>query len=94
LQSAEALDNKEFKLVYLASKGENKFFIKGDYFIKLGQEYSSQNPVYTVRTFPENLFLISGKEAYSKWTGGVFGVLSQQMDDLNDVYREWSLTIL
>jgi len=32
-----------------------KFVLEGDYFQTLGKEYGTQNPVYTMRTFPEKL---------------------------------------
>ncbi len=91
LQSAEVLKNQNFERVDLASKGKTKFFIKGDYFKTLGLEYGTQNPVYTIRTFPENLFLITGEVAYDQWTGGIIGVASKQMEDFTDAYTKWFL---
>ena len=91
LLTTSTLKNKNFERVELASKGITKFFILGEYFSKLGSEYGEQNVVYTIRTFPENLYLPDGESAYSKWSGGMLGVLSQQMDDFNNMCKRWFL---
>jgi hypothetical protein len=91
LQFAEKMCSKDFKEVVLAHKGTAKFKIDGDYFQKLGKEYSWQNPVYTMRTFPENLKNLDGSQAYGQWTGGLLGVLKEQMEDFNDFHRKWYL---
>jgi len=52
-------------------------------------EYESQNPVYTIRTFPENLYTIDGKNVYGEWTGGLLGVVTKQMEDFNDFHKKW-----
>ena len=57
----------------------------------LGEEYGQQNPIYTVRTFPENLFLTDGTNAYGQWTGGMLGVLGKQMEDFADFNKKWFL---
>ena len=66
----------------------------GDEFLKIGQEYSYQNPVYSVRTFPEKLRVPSGEPAYSSWTGGLLGVVGAQMDDVNEMARAWYISDL
>jgi hypothetical protein len=91
LQSSEGLKDKNFQKVNLASKGKTKFLIKGEYLKTLGQEYEFQNPVYTARTFPENLLLKTGQAAYSQWTGGLLGVTSKQMEDFEDACTKWFL---
>ena len=91
LQSSSKLKEKSFQKVELAYKGKSKFFIKGEYFKVLGSEYDTQNPIYTTRTFPENLYLLNGEPAYSQWTGGFLGVASKQMDDFKDAYTKWFL---
>ena len=55
----------------------------------LGEEFGEQNPVYTIRTFPEHLSRPDGAQAFSTWTGGILGVLSKQMDDFNKFNKEW-----
>lgn len=84
--SAEELKDKTYDKVYLSNNGKNVFYITGEYFKKLGKEYSNgENPVYLDRTFPENVYNLEGEKAYSSWEGGIFGVTSKQMDDLNDL---------
>jgi len=91
LQSAEALQNKKINKVELASKGKTKFYITGAYFKTLGDDYGSQNAIYTTRTFPENLYLSDGAKAYEEWSGGIFGVLNKQMEDFNNACKKWFL---
>lgn len=91
LHGAEALKEKRFERVVLSYKGTPKFQLKGEYFRTLGQEFVSQNPVYTLRTFPENVYKLDGEQAYGTWTGGMLGVLSKQMEDLNRFGHDWYL---
>lgn len=92
LQYAEALKSRNFDYVILSLNGKPKFKIEGSYFKQLGSEYSSQNPAYTIRTFPENLYKMDGSKAYGQWTGGLLGVLKQQMEDFNDFIKKWTET--
>ncbi len=89
LQFAQTLKDREFQRVVLAHRGDYKFQIEGAYFHQLGDEYGMQNPVYTVRTFPEHLYRMNGNAAYGQWTGGVLGVLKGQMEDFTRFHREW-----
>ncbi|MEK0337272.1 MAG: hypothetical protein QQN41_07555 [Nitrosopumilus sp.] len=94
LQTTSVLKEKDFETIELAFKGTSKFKIKGIYFRELGKEYETQNPVYTMRTFPENLLDMNGQSAYSEWTGGLLGVLNKQMEDFNDFNKKWYLESL
>jgi len=89
LQFAEKMQSKNFDEVDLAFRGQIKFYIDGKYFQQLGQEYSYQNPTYTIRTFPSHLYTPDGNSAYPEWTGGLIGVLSKQMEDFNDFHEKW-----
>jgi predicted Zn finger-like uncharacterized protein len=91
LQYAKKLKNKRYKTIVLCFKGQRKFKIDGGYFRKLGQEYSRQNPVYLMRTFPENVFNLDGSRAYKAWAGGLLGVTAQQIEDFNDFHDKWYL---
>lgn len=91
LQTSSVLKDKTFETIELSYKGQTKYFVKGDYFSKLGNEFGDQNPVYTIRTFPENLYKASGEAAYERWEGGVLGVLGKQMEDFNDFNKNWYL---
>jgi len=91
LQFANEVKEREFIIVKLSFRGDTKFLIEGDYFQKIGEEYPWQNPVYSTRTFPENLLNIDGSRAYGQWTGGILGVLGKQMEDFNDFNEKWYL---
>jgi hypothetical protein len=94
LQFAENQKANTYSRVILAHKGKRKFIIEGDYFKVLGQEFGPQNPVYTIRTFPEHVFDLSGKQAFANWTGGVFGVVNKQMEDFNEFNKQWFINDL
>lgn len=94
LQYAEKIQKMEFEKVNLNSKGKIKFYLKGDYFRELGEEYDFQNPVYTMRTFSENVYTLDGRNAFPTWTGGVIGVLGKQMEDFNEFHRQWYINDL
>lgn len=91
LQIASEFKDKEFQSVILSYKGREKFLLEGSYFLKLGKEYGYQNPVYTARTLPENVYHLDGTQAFDTWTGGLLGVVSEQMEDHNEFHDEWWL---
>lgn len=86
---AEEFKDREFREVRLAYKGKTKFILDGNDFSEIGRENSWQNPVYTIRTFPEKLRTPDGRRAYSSVSGGMLGVLSAQMDNVNQTTRDW-----
>lgn len=89
--SARAVGDRKFDRVLLARNGRPKFLLEGPYFSRIGLEYETgQNPVYLMRTLPENVFTLDSAPAYSTWTGGMIGVLGKQMDDLNHFCRDWT----
>lgn len=94
LQFAEKQKTKNYGQVILSFRGEPRFMLKGDYFKTLGEEYGTQNPVYTMRTMPENLFGPDGERAFGTWTGGVLGVLGKQMEDFNEFHKRWYINEL
>ncbi|HXF47992.1 MAG TPA: hypothetical protein VNL73_01025 [Verrucomicrobiae bacterium] len=87
--AAEALASKDFTTVELQFRGKPKFLLEGSYFKTLGQEYELQNPVYTIRTFPENVKNMDGTAAFSSWSGGMLGVLQKQMEDFLEFNKQW-----
>jgi hypothetical protein len=91
LQFASREKDREFNSVELGFRGASRFLIRGDYFKQLGQEFGTQNPIYTIRTFPEHLTKLDGSPAYPTWTGGLLGVSGKQMEDFNDFHRQWWL---
>lgn len=89
IEFAELLSERDFDKIILAWRGNARFVLDGDDFQSMGGRASYQNPVYTIRTLPEKLRRPDGHRAYSSWSGGVIGVLGNQMDDVNDFAREW-----
>jgi len=89
LQFTEKMKNKDFEKIHLSFKDKTKFLLNGSYFKNLGEEYSFQNPGYTMRTFPEYLENLDGSKAYSGWTGGWLDVTLKQMEDFNDFHDKW-----
>ena len=89
LQYSSKIKDKKFDLILLQSKGKTKFQLKGDYFRQLGIEYGQQNPVYTMRTFTEHLYTSEGDKAFGTWTGGLLGVLKEQMEDFEEFHKKW-----
>jgi len=94
LQFAERQKAKNHERVILSFRGEPRFVLKGDYFKMLGQECGTQNPVYTMRTMPENLFNPEGNPAFGTWTGGLLGVLGKQMEDFGEFHKRWYINDL
>ncbi|MES2268749.1 MAG: hypothetical protein V4520_18440 [Bacteroidota bacterium] len=91
LQASNSLKDKNFDVVVLECRGNPKFKLSGKYFNKLGTEYEQQNPVYTIRTFPENVMNLDGSHAFGSVTGGVFGVLKLQMEQFGEFTNAWYL---
>jgi hypothetical protein len=90
-QFSEKLKDRRFNNIYLSYKGKEKFILKGDYFQNLGEDYGVENSIYTLRTLPENVYNLDGELAYWWWTGGILGVFSQQLKDLNQFAKDWYL---
>lgn len=90
LQYAERLKDESFDTVVLAFDGDARFVLDGGHFALIGAEYGSQNPVFTMRTFPEHLRLPNGDAAYGTWTGGILGVTGKQMEDFSDFIDRWA----
>ena len=89
LQFARSQKDHNYKQVVLAAYGEKKFTISGEYFHELGIEYGSQNPMYTIRTFPHHVKDMNGTEPFPEYTGGLLGVLNKEMEEFNDMNRQW-----
>jgi len=91
LQFADSVKSKKFSIVELQFRGTTKFKLDGEYYNTLGEEYSWQNPIYTINNFPQNLMNLEGSSAYPEWTGGWLGVASKQMEDFNNFHTKWYL---
>lgn len=88
-QFAKATRSQTFKTVLLEFRGHERFILPGNEFRIIGEEFGTQNPVYTLRTLPEKLLTPDGNPAFGTWTGGLLGVLGKQMEDLNEFGRRW-----
>jgi len=86
---AEEMKNREFSYVYLAYRGNVRFRISGKKFSDIGQSLSYQNPVYLIRTLPESVEAPDGRSAFGSWSGGLLGVLNAQMEDVNQLNKDW-----
>lgn len=86
---AESLKSRSFSSVQLAYGGISKFSMSGEYFRQLGEERDFQNPVYTIRTLASNLKDMKGLPAFGTWTGGLLGVVGEQMKDHQTMHRRW-----
>jgi hypothetical protein len=89
LQASQALKDKDFKEVFLACKGTNRFKLTGAYFKELGTTYDNQNPLYTVRTFPANVQNLDGTPAYGQPEGGLFGAFTAGVEQFTDLSQKW-----
>lgn len=89
LMTAAALKGEHFDKVTLRHCGQDRFFISGDYFHTLGDEYGRQNVVYTIRTFPEKVHRMDGSPAFPTWEGGLIGVAGKQMEDFKGFTEQW-----
>ena len=91
LHAAHTLQDRQFEKVNLCFRGEERFVLDGVDFAVIGKEYESQNPMYTIRTFPEKLLLPDGTKAYKTHRGGVLYLMKVQMSDFNDMSEKWFL---
>jgi predicted small secreted protein len=92
-QSAEALHDEglTFDHVILERSGSPVFLMSGEDFGTLGAEFGGgQNPVYLLRTLPEKLDRPDGQAAFATWEGGLIGVATKQMKDVNTAAKEWA----
>jgi len=89
LQYAEAMKDRRFRKVILSAHGTGKFILDGDYFQELGKEFSGQNPMYTIRTFPIHVTAMDGSKPFSEYEGGILGVLQKEMEQFTEFSDQW-----
>src|SRR5437773_2447003 len=89
LQYARELKDHQYRRVVLAAYGQKKFIIPGDYFQQLGQEFDTQNPIYTLRTFPHHIRAMDGSQTFPEIAGGLFAVLAEEMRQFSDFNARW-----
>lgn len=83
------MKKKKIDKVILSSKGKPKFYIKGDYYKQLGNKHNIENPIFIIRTFPENVYKNNGTKAFGTWTGGWLAVANKQMEEFNELMKIW-----
>jgi hypothetical protein len=89
---ADEMRGRDFDRIYLAYRGRVKFVMDGRDFKTIGDDrHFGQNPIYMVRTLPEKLVRPDGQPAFGQWTGGWLGVTTKQLEDLNEMHRQWYL---
>jgi len=89
LQFAETQKDIKYDWVVLSCRGRERFKMKGAHFRTLGQDYGSENPMYTMRTLPENIYRLDGTRAFPVWEGGALGVMAEQMKNFSEFTVEW-----
>lgn len=94
LQTANLLKGNSYDKVELCFRNKTKFILGGDEFKVIGVEFGEQNPVYTIRTFPEKLTFLDGTKAYKKHNGGVLYLMRVQMADFQDMNGKWFMNEL
>lgn len=91
MRFAQEMKDREFREIHMAWRGQSRFILDGDDFAEIGRDLDRQNPLYTLRTFPQKLRKPDGTKAFSTWTGGLIGVTGAQMNDMNDMAHQWYL---
>ncbi|MBB4636498.1 hypothetical protein [Longimicrobium terrae] len=80
-----------FDNVVLSRHGTEVFTLSGPEFTSIGKAYEAgENPVYLIRTLPEKLRTPDGEPAFGSWTGGLLGVVGQQMGDVSTAMNRWA----
>jgi len=89
LEFAESQTGNDFESVELSFHGETKFVLKGAFFKALGENYRDQNPIYTLRTFPQNALTPQDSQAFPTWKGASLDTLGHQLEDFNKLHQQW-----
>jgi len=89
LQFAQSQKHSNHDWLILSCRGKEKFMIRGSHFKTMGVDYGSENPMYTMRTLPENVYRMDGRRAYPVWEGGALGVMAEQMKNFSEFTTEW-----
>lgn len=91
MQTAEHFQSELFDQVVLCFRNKGRFVLSGQHFRQIGEEFGVQNPVYTIRTFPEKLKTLTGEVAFTSHRGGALYQMRMQMEDFNRMHNEWYL---
>ncbi len=88
-QYCEAMKERHFNKVILASRGVRKFTLEGSYFQQLGQEYKGGNLVYIIRTFPSHLTASDGTKPFAEYTGELLDVVTKKVEQFTEFSDQW-----
>lgn len=91
LLAANSLKDSNFDEVYIAYQGKSKFKLEGRYFKRIGDSYSWESPINTIRKLPENVKTLDDAAAFPTWTGGWIGVMNKQLEDHKKFHQQWYL---
>ena len=94
LHVAESQKESSYFTVTLAYQGDERFILSGSDFKTLGTEFGTQNPMFTLRTFPEKLLTTGGDQAFPKRAGGLLYLAQVQMKDFGEFNNQWFLNDL
>ena len=91
LHTADHFKERPFETVILCFRDDARFILSGADFAEMGADFETQNPMYTLRTFPEKLSLPDGSRAYKEHQGGVLYLMKVQMADFTHMNQKWYL---
>jgi hypothetical protein len=91
LEYAKEQKDHQYRRIILAAYGQRKFVLPGEYFQQLGQEYDTQNPVYTIRTFSHHVSTMDGHQPFPEPDGGMLWILKEEMEQFTDFNKRWYL---
>jgi len=89
LQFAEKKKDSNFDYIILSCRGKKKFKIPGEFFKKIGMEYSEQNIVPIIKTFPENLLHLDGSPLTETKSDSLFISEEEKIKDCCKFMFEW-----
>jgi hypothetical protein len=88
-QFAEAMKDRRYSRVILASQGQSKFILDGMYFQELGNQYSTEKPMYIMREFPTWVSTASGNHPFHEPNGGLLVMLADTVQQFTELSNEW-----
>lgn len=74
----------------LSARGNDVYLMQRSDVDPLADEYTTGNPLYSIRKWPSILRNPDGVSAYPEYEGGLIGVLGAEMDDVNQALDRWA----
>ena len=94
LQTAEVLQGRSFTRVEMHGPGGYQYYLEGEYFRELGEDYDFQNPAYTMRTFTEHVYEPGGSKAFYQFNTSLLGSMTEGLSNLNEMHDVWYINDL